>query len=102
MLALAAQYEESTKRLLSTYDCILLFLELNKASFCCQVQSAYVAMPVSIPSDAGPAETFQELLPGSLAKSRVLRGHRTCIKPYILSMYANHVQYSIDIRAHLY
>eukprot|EP00434_Breviolum_minutum_P023225 symbB.v1.2.020483.t1/scaffold1729.1/size181395/20 len=50
------------------------------------VQSAYVAMPVSIPSDAGPAETFQELLPGSLAKSRVLRGHWTCIKPYILSM----------------
>lgn len=27
-----------------------------------EVQTACVAMPVSIPSDAGPAETFQELL----------------------------------------
>ena len=32
-----------------------------------KVQSACMAMPVSIPSDAGPAETFQELLFGASA-----------------------------------
>ena len=29
-----------------------------------EVQSACTTMPVLIPSDAGPAKTFQELLPG--------------------------------------